>query len=196
MKIVVKFIELSGRHFYLEISSSKLEAFNQIRNKNKFLKIGEDRYSYVGLENDKIPTFRQVDLFDLKIAQFGFKVLKADFKLGQALLHSAPNVDIDKIIKFIDISRDPRINQIRELAKLGERQKAYARVLFWSAKRDIFREEMEKASVLKTSPELGEHQSLTSQVLEELRKRINEATKAYKDFPETKEEEFERKRKY
>jgi hypothetical protein len=198
MKIVVKFIELSGRHFYLEISSDKLKAFNETSTKNKYLKIGEDRYTYVGLESDKIPVFKQVNIFELKIAQFGLKVIRADFKLGQALLKAVPTTDIDKIIKSIDIKRDPRIVQIRELTrdKFNERQKAHARVLFWSAKRDIFREEMAKAGVVKTSPELGQHQSLTSKVLEELQRRIDKAVRFYQDFSETKAEEIERKRKY
>jgi len=188
--ILVKFILNSGKHFYKEISREILDQAKEAGNINLVYK--DKRFKFNTLE-DTLPIFNEVDVIEIKIAKFVEKLIKEAemktiFKIAADLDFSKQNIDY--IISRIGVPKnDPTIEKIREIKQKGKllpREEAYVNVLFWTAKRNAFLDQVHEANLEISTPDRKPNTNL-QKIQEELNKRITKAIQDFKSFPEIKE---------
>ena len=185
---LTKFILNNGKHFYIEVSDEAFSQFDEASTNHKFLVAQGKRFEHVGVESEKIPIFKEVELLEVKVTRIAGRLVNKNFKMAQSLLDSI-EIDedqkgIDEFIKGIALSRqDPKVQEIIKIQQKGSvypKDKVRIKIMFFEAKRDALREKMRKHNIEKVP---GEDSGFLDSVLEELQSRITNYIKEYQDFP-------------
>lgn len=185
-----KFILSGGKHFYVEVPEKIFRQLNESVLKHKFVIIEGRRFEFAGTEvNGAVPVFKEAEMLELKIAKVGLQLVKSNFKLGEAVLNLInPEQSIDQFIDNLGVKRnDPLLDEIRKIKHqdfVSPSDKAKIKVLWWEAKRQAFRNQLDQAG-LKGIP-TGEERKFSAAVLEELKTRIADALEFYNSFPKVK----------
>jgi hypothetical protein len=175
---ISKFIFSQGKHEYHEIPKNIFDHLNESTAEHKFVSIKNHHFEYVGMMEQVIPVFKEVEVLDLKIANFYNKLAK----LGNTLFEDK-YPSIEQYVAEIGVPNDSRkLKRIIEIKdshrELYGKDLAEVNVLWWEAKLESFQNRRRLID--------PKHSKFLQQVQKELQNKLTNALQQYHSFPETR----------